>query len=242
MGLEAEVTPPPVVREALAGAWGVAGNDDAEGGGGGGGGGGGDGGGVGGGGSDGGNGDYRPFQRGKSRTFLPLVLDEGAVVSVSLPSSAAGGSPTSPAPTLADFVVGFGGGGFPTRPRTVPPTGSGSDADTSTGYGGGGGGGGGRGGGGGDGGSGGGGGNGGGDMREGPLLYAVLSCRRDAESAAAEAIVGADVAVSSPSAAAASAASFDRGGLERGWVGEEGGRGLGAALGGVEEQVSRVHR
>ena len=58
---------------------------------------------------------------------------------------------------------------------------------------------------------------------------------RDAESAAAEAMVGADIAISSPTPAAAAVAA----GLERGGTREEG-RGIGGALGGVEDQVSHA--
>ena len=201
--------PPQVLRDALALAWGVAGDSScsaeavpgANGGGSGSSGGGGGGG-------------------GRPKAFSPLVLDEGAVVSLPLlsPPGGAGDRNPGPASALIDFVVGFAGGGFPSIP------GSGVDGDITPDD---------NGGGGGDGGGGGGGGGG-----EGPLLYAVLGSGRDAETVAAEAMIGADIAVSSPaSAATAAAAGFDRGGKR-----EAGRAGVDGALGGVEEQVSQIPR
>ncbi|CAM9982604.1 unnamed protein product [Ectocarpus sp. 12 AP-2014] len=145
-------------------------------------------------------------------SFVPLVLDEGAVVSLSSPpppppmTAAPTGNLNSgknhstawrcaPADLTADFVVGFSSKNTPSAAAGFPlPT----EASSATG-------------------------TGQGEEAAGALRYVVLACQEDVDRAVAEALVGPDVAP------------------PPGWhkttaVGEGGG----GVLGGVEEQMRAV--
>lgn len=143
-------------------------------------------------------------------SFVPLVLDEGAVVSLPSPprpppmTAAPTGSPDSgnnnsatrrcaPADLTADFVVGFSSKNTPSAAAGFPlPT----EASSATG-------------------------TGQGEEVAGALRYVVLACQEDVNRAVGEALVGPDVAP-------------PPGWHETTAVGEGGG----GVLGGVEEQVN----